>query len=161
MPTYYAVADERYQPIGVALYRDRDEIRDAVIACEWAPPDDDDAIDAAVDSIIGAAVEIEAGEIGNGYFGSWAEIPTEKKTFCNPFVSVESDGIHVGDCDNDEVFKSPDAAREHVKRALLDEAALNVAARAWFYRAADNWAAEYQWHRDAEWQLSEIDRLFP
>lgn len=74
--TLYALRDERFQPVGISLYRDAAEMARAALACGWAS-DADDARNVAAEMMAAAeAVECDDGaDIGNGYFDSWADIP--------------------------------------------------------------------------------------
>lgn len=69
MKTYFLMSNEYYQPDGIALYPDMDEMVRAALACGWAD-NDDDAHNIALD-MMEMAEEIELPDdfdIGNGYF---------------------------------------------------------------------------------------------
>lgn len=78
---------------------------------------------------------------------------------CDPFVYSDSAGIHVGDCDNHEVFTNRADAIAFARRARLSGDNLKRAKRAHDHDHRDNWAAEYGWHVDAGLQIDAIKSL--
>jgi hypothetical protein len=76
-----------------------------------------------------------------------------------PFVYRDADGIHVGDCDNHEVFASIAEAIQYAERARLSGNALGRARQHAEDDARDNDAAEYSWHEDAGLQLDALIKL--
>ena len=79
--------------------------------------------------------------------------------YCDPFVYSDSDGIHVGDCDNHDIFANRAAALAFVRQARLSGETLKRAKRASDDDHRDNWAAEYHWHVDAGLQIDAIKSL--
>lgn len=77
----------------------------------------------------------------------------------DPFVYRDSDGIHVGDCDNHEVFQTVSDALAYARGARLSGGHLSTARSADAADSRNNEAAEYSWHQDAGMQIDALNRL--
>ena len=79
---------------------------------------------------------------------------------CGSFVYRDAEGVHIGDCDNHEIFQTVAEALEYAKRARLSGAALSTArAAAHDPQRADNTVAEYYWHLDAGLQIDVLRHM--
>ena len=79
--------------------------------------------------------------------------------FYDPFVFVDSSGIHVGDCDNHNVFSTVADAIKHAKAARLSGGDLSHARYSHKNDPGNNDAAEYCWHVNAGLQIDAIRDL--
>lgn len=77
----------------------------------------------------------------------------------DPFVYRDAAGIHIGDCDNHEIFQSMAAALTYAKGARLSGGRLSTARAAATGDYRNNDAAEYFWHQDAGLQIDALRSL--
>ena len=78
---------------------------------------------------------------------------------CGPFAYRDTDGIHIGDCDNHERYYTVAGALEYAHKARLSGDVLERARAALETNPHGNEAAEYRWHEDAGLQIDALQSL--
>jgi hypothetical protein len=77
----------------------------------------------------------------------------------DPYVFADTDGIHIGDCDNNEIFETIAEAIAYAKQARLRGERLSKCRSHAVNDLRDNMAAEYRWQQDAGLQLDALRYL--